>query len=93
MATIASRRNASSFTVTRVLVGNTVTGETFLVPGMRLNAVEIQQMIDGRDVSLTADIRCGECGESVADCPKIRPLLDSVPADWSWTSKVDPDFA
>jgi hypothetical protein len=75
-------RSARTYRVTRVEVANVRTRETFTIPGMLLTAREIQAAIDcGPDA--TADVRCDECGESVADCPELRGKVHA-PASWSF---------
>lgn len=81
-----TRRPVRQFTVTRVEVSNTRTGETFAIPGMVVTAAEIQAMIECRPY--TAQVWCETCAESVADCPEIRKLVEA-PAEWSTMGMAD----
>lgn len=76
------RRPAATFTVTRVEVANSHTGETFEIPGMVVTVAEIRAM--AQCAPHTANVRCDVCGESVADCPATRDLVTDWPAGWSW---------
>lgn len=80
-----TRRPARRFDVVRMEIMNARTGETVAVPQFDYTAANIQAAID---TGATADIRCVACGESVADCPDIRPLLRSVPESWSWRNNA-----
>ena len=96
MGTRRSPRKAAApvreYTITRVLTVNVKTGETCRVPDMRFTVRDIQDMITHRETSGTVDLICGACGESVADCPELAPLLTGVPSSWSWTSRVGASF-
>lgn len=76
-------RSAREFTVTRVMVANTVTGATFAVPGMRVTLAELRSMVADRELSGTVQVYCDACGESVVDCPDTMNSVPEVPA-WSW---------
>lgn len=71
------------FTVTRVEVANSATGETFSVPGMVLTLAQLRAVVECGHKGYTAQCFCDECGESVADCPKTAALV-SAPAHWSF---------
>lgn len=84
--------SAREYAITRVLTVNVKTGETCRVPDMRFTVRDIQDMVTHRETSGTVDLICQTCGESVADCIELAPLLINVPREWSWTSKVGEDF-
>lgn len=82
---------AREYPIIRVLTANAVTGETCRVPDMRLTLRDIQNTVTHRETSGTVDLICQTCGDSVADCIELAPLLTGVPFAWSWQSKVDSD--
>ncbi len=70
------------FSVTAVEIANTVTGETFQVPGMRVTLAQLRVMVANGRAGYTANVLCDDCGDSVADCPKTAHRIDA-PLSWS----------
>lgn len=84
---------ATEYDVIRVLAQNVDGTQVARVP-QRYTVRDIQNVVNNHTVDGvldTVNVLCGTCGESVADCIELAPLLLDVPFAWSWQSKVDQD--
>lgn len=89
MGNLHSAAKTTEYRITRVLTVNELTGATQGIPGMLFTVKDLQDMVAHRELSGTVDLICEQCGDSVADCIDLAPLLTGVPPEWSWQSKVE----